>query len=65
MQSPRSAALLVRIFVDAPDGAGWRARVQSVAEPDAPAFEPEWVMSEDELIRVVHRWITAVVGPGA
>ncbi len=63
MRSPRSAALLVRIFVDAADGAGWYARVQSVAEPDAPALEPEAVMSEDELIRIVRRWITAVVGP--
>jgi len=65
MRSPRSAALLVRIFVDAPDGAGWYARVQSVAEPDAPALEPESVMSEDELIQVVRRWITAVVGPAS
>jgi len=63
MRSPRSAALLVRIFVDAPDGAGWYARVQSVAEPDAPAVGPESVMSEDELIGVVRRWIKEVVGP--
>ena len=65
MKSPRSATLLIRIFVDAPDGAGWYARVQSVAEPDAPAFEPESVMSEDELVQVVRRWIKSIIGPAA
>jgi hypothetical protein len=65
MQSPRSAALLIRIFVDATDGAGWYGRVQAVAEPETPELEPESVLSEDELVQVVRRWVKAVIGPAA
>jgi hypothetical protein len=61
---PRSAALLISLYLDEAGGAGWYAQLRAFDDPTAPESRPERVAGEAELLAHVRRWLDdAVKGP--
>jgi hypothetical protein len=59
-REPRSAALLISLYLDAADGAHWYARLRSFDDP-AAGERTVRVAGEEELIHAVREWLTALV----
>ena len=58
---PRSAALLVSLYVDEVGGAGWYAQLRAFDDPTAPESPVERVSGEAQLIEAVRGWLAGVV----
>ena len=60
-QQPRSAGLLISVYVDEDGGAPWYARVQSFDDPAAPDFLVERIADKAQLVLAVRRWLQSVL----
>lgn len=61
MPRPRSAALLISLYLDEAGGAGWYAQLRAFDDPTAPESRPERVAGEAELLAHVRRWLDGAV----
>jgi len=55
--SPRSASLVLRVFVDAPGGSTWVARVSAFTHPGRDTLEAGPLTRVDEVVAVVRSWV--------
>jgi len=59
-QVPRSAALLISVYMDTEGGAHWYARLRSFDDPAAGAHAVR-IATEEELIQAVREWLAGLV----
>jgi hypothetical protein len=59
---PRSAALLISLYVDEAGGAGWYAQLRSFDDPTSAESTVQRVAAEHQLVEAVRRWLGAALG---
>jgi|GEM_PF-6589319 len=60
--SPRSALLMVRLFVDEQGAAPWVARVSAFTHPNEDAAETGPLTRVEDVLEVVRSWIAEATG---
>ncbi len=58
---PRSAALLVSVYIDAEGGAPWYAQLRAFEDPAAPESQTVRVSDKAELILAIRRWLDKIL----
>jgi hypothetical protein len=58
---PRSAALLISVYLDAECGAAWFARLEGFDDPLSPELHTELATDKEELLSDVRRWLDDVL----
>ena len=59
--TPRSAALLISVYIDVEGGAPWYALLRAFADPTASKFRVERISDSDALVLAVRDWLEAVL----